>query len=107
MAGALRRGLTQRPCYHHAGSDMSNSTLFRWGIVLVWVVMTGLACGSPPIQTENPTSRPPDILLFLADDHGRWAAGPYGNDEVATPALDREGWRRASRPDVSIRGSFP
>ena len=31
----------------------------------------------------------PNILLFLTDDHGQWASGPYGNREVRTPHLDR------------------
>jgi len=39
------------------------------------------------------TSRP-NIVLFLTDDHARWAHGCYGNVEVQTPNLDslaREG----------------
>ena len=31
----------------------------------------------------------PNILLFLTDDHGAWAAGCYGNTEVQSPTLDR------------------
>ncbi|RME65254.1 MAG: DUF229 domain-containing protein [Caldilineae bacterium] len=31
----------------------------------------------------------PNILLFLTDDHGQWAAGCYGNSELETPHLDR------------------
>lgn len=31
----------------------------------------------------------PNILIFLADDHGQWAAGCYGNSEIMTPNLDR------------------
>ncbi len=31
----------------------------------------------------------PNILLFVTDDHGQWACGPYGNREVTTPNLDR------------------
>lgn len=30
----------------------------------------------------------PNILLILADDHGSWATGCYGNSEVRTPNLD-------------------
>ena len=30
----------------------------------------------------------PNILLFITDDHGQWASGPYGNNEVSTPNLD-------------------
>lgn len=36
-----------------------------------------------------PASRQPNILLFLTDDHGRWASGAYGNQELSTPNLDR------------------
>ena len=35
------------------------------------------------------TQRQPNILLFVTDDHGQWASGPYGNREVETPNLDR------------------
>ena len=31
----------------------------------------------------------PNILLFVTDDHGQWASGAYGNQEVLTPHLDR------------------
>ena len=50
--------------------------------------ITTLACGSPPVEDKSVSTRPPNIVLFLADDHGQWAAGPYGNDEVETPSLD-------------------
>jgi len=31
----------------------------------------------------------PNIVFILADDHGAWATGCYGNTEVKTPTLDR------------------
>lgn len=31
----------------------------------------------------------PNILSILADDHGFWALGCAGNDEIQTPNLDR------------------
>lgn len=31
----------------------------------------------------------PNIIFFLTDDHGIWAAGCYGNREIQTPTLDR------------------
>ena len=34
-------------------------------------------------------TRQPNILLFVTDDHGQWASGPYGNRELLTPNLDR------------------
>jgi len=52
------------------------------------LALTILACGSPTTVGDSTQTRPPDIVLFLADDHGQWAAGPYGNDEVETPTLD-------------------
>ena len=51
------------------------------------LILVLLACGSPSPE-EAGSTRPPDIILFLADDHGQWAAGPYGNNEVETPTLD-------------------
>src|SRR6266567_3012397 len=30
----------------------------------------------------------PNILVVMADDHGQWALGCYGNLEVRTPTLD-------------------
>ena len=34
-------------------------------------------------------AKQPNILLFVTDDHGQWASGPYGNRELRTPNLDR------------------
>lgn len=31
---------------------------------------------------------PDNILLVIADDHGQWCTGAYGNSEVDTPAID-------------------
>lgn len=31
---------------------------------------------------------PRNILVFLTDDHARWALGCYGNSEVRTPTMD-------------------
>ncbi|HEY8744770.1 MAG TPA: sulfatase-like hydrolase/transferase [Chloroflexota bacterium] len=30
----------------------------------------------------------PNILVVMADDHGQWASGPYGNRDLHTPAMD-------------------
>ena len=30
----------------------------------------------------------PNILVFLTDDHGQWAAGCYGNSEIQSPTMD-------------------
>ena len=42
-----------------------------------------------PLVVFPPASRQPNILLFVTDDHGRWANGAYGNQELSTPNLDR------------------
>ncbi len=31
---------------------------------------------------------PPNIIVFLTDDHGQWAAGCYGNRDIQSTALD-------------------
>ncbi|MCC5807150.1 MAG: sulfatase-like hydrolase/transferase [Opitutales bacterium] len=31
--------------------------------------------------------KPPNILVFLTDDHGQWASGAYGNRELHTPVM--------------------
>ena len=35
-----------------------------------------------------PTNEQPNILVFLTDDHGQWAANCYGTRELFTPAMD-------------------
>lgn len=32
---------------------------------------------------------PPNILLFVTDDHGPWSLGCYGNSEIRSPNFDR------------------
>jgi choline-sulfatase len=31
---------------------------------------------------------PPNVLVFLTDDHAQWASGCHGNTEIRTPTLD-------------------
>ena len=47
-----------------------------------------IACDASKQQVDGTPTRPPDIVVFLADDHGQWASGPYGNPDVETPTLD-------------------
>ncbi len=51
--------------------------------IAIITVLVCAACG------EQPPSRPPNIVLILADDMGWSDAGCYGNDSGATPAIDR------------------
>jgi len=41
---------------------------------------------SAPAAAKTP---PPNILVFLTDDHGQWAQHAYGNAEIRTPNLDQ------------------
>ena len=34
-------------------------------------------------------SNTPNILVFMTDDHARWALPAYGGKEFVTPSLDR------------------
>src|SRR5690625_150576 len=38
---------------------------------------------------QNETVNPPNIVLFIGDDLGAGDIGPYGNQIVRTPNLDR------------------
>jgi len=52
----------------------------------------GLAAGSlanPALAQTASRSPRPNILVFLTDDHARWAQHAYGNSELWTPNLDR------------------
>jgi arylsulfatase A-like enzyme len=41
-----------------------------------------------PAETPE-TTRRPNLLVFLTDDHGQWAQQAYGNSELLTPNMDR------------------
>lgn len=51
-----------------------------------------MATSLPTLRTAKAsqikTQRPPNILVFLTDDHGRWAQQPYGNPDLKTPNLN-------------------
>ena len=64
------------------GTDFARKTVVA--IVAVAMVVCA-ACGGRADETEPR----PNILIFLADDHGQWASGPYGNQDIETPNLDR------------------
>lgn len=59
-----------------------------WSLLPAAIFAVLTACSHPdqaaPTRTEQP-----NILLVVADDHGCWATGAYGNHEVATPNIDR------------------
>ena len=48
----------------------------------VAILLTAL---SAPAQTPAR----PNVVLIVTDNHGAWSIGPYGNEDVRTPNLDR------------------
>ena len=46
-----------------------------------WLVF---ALASMPLRAEGP----PNIIVVMADDHGQWALGSYGLEQLDTPNID-------------------
>ena len=46
-------------------------------------------CGIPMLATGQRTDGPPSVVLVVADYMGYADIGPYGADDIRTPALDR------------------
>ena len=57
------------------------------------IIIVGLAlvaCSTKKENAENVSnSDKPNIILFVADDHGKDALGCYGNQIIQTPSLDK------------------
>ena len=51
--------------------------------------VAALASCSSPEQKSEETSSKPNVILFVADDHGTDALGCYGNAVIKTPNLDK------------------
>jgi arylsulfatase A-like enzyme len=47
----------------------------------------GVAQNAPAVKTAS--TKRPNILVFLSDDHAQWLQQAYGNSEVHTPNMDR------------------
>lgn len=73
-------------------SDKSMRQLFRF--FFLWILFfCSLSCSqsgeSGPVDASNKTAtNRPNIVLMVADDHGKDALGCYGNPVIQTPALD-------------------
>ncbi len=66
------------------GSGMGGGPM-RLTLALVAVAFGTLACRADVLRQ----TRPPNIVLILADDVGRDAIGCYGGESYATPCIDR------------------
>ena len=62
------------------------STRRAW-LPVAFCLLLGAACGSSGGQ--GPAGDAPNVVLITADDLGWRDLGSYGNDQLATPHLDR------------------
>ena len=53
---------------------------------LFFVLGIGLMLGLSPLQAA--AEGPPNIIVVMADDHGQWALGSYGLEQLDTPNID-------------------
>jgi len=61
--------------------------LARHPVLVCLLLLCGCAAGSESPGT--PSSRPPNLVLILADDLGWGDLGSYGQERIRTPELDR------------------
>lgn len=57
-------------------------------LVLALIAFLLIGCSQEPKQKEIKKNQP-NIILFVADDHGTDAIGAYGNKVIQTPNLDK------------------
>ncbi|AWG23285.1 heparan N-sulfatase [Flavobacterium faecale] len=63
--------------------------ILRFAILLSCVALVMTSCGEKKEDKEDSASKKPNIILFVADDHGIDALGCYGNPVIKTPNLDQ------------------
>jgi N-sulfoglucosamine sulfohydrolase len=62
---------------------------FVFGITIMGCLLYGCADKKEKALSEPITTTRPNIILFVADDHGMDALGSYGNKVIKTPHLDQ------------------
>jgi arylsulfatase A-like enzyme len=70
-----------------------------------WPALPALVCLSQALQAAAPATRPPNIVLFYADDMGIGDAGCYGCRDIRTPNID--GMARAGIRFTSYYAAAP
>ena len=55
-------------------------------IAAAWLLSLATATA---VAAQAPPPRPPDIVVFISDDHGLLDSSVYGSTEVKTPSMDR------------------
>ncbi|MEM7314486.1 MAG: sulfatase-like hydrolase/transferase, partial [Planctomycetota bacterium] len=60
-----------------------------YGVLGGWVVAATLAVASWAIAQTASASRPPNIVLIIADDMNWDDCGAYGHPSIRTPNIDR------------------
>ena len=73
-----------------------NLRLLVLGITIIGCLLYGCEDKKDEGQSKPISATRPNIILFVADDHGTDALGAYGNNVIKTPNLDqlaREGVR--------------
>ena len=64
-----------------------NNSKFCLGLFLL--LLTFLACNAPEENSDEPTKRPPNIIMMLADDQGWGDLSHSGNSDIHTPNIDQ------------------
>ena len=55
---------------------------------VIFLCLTVILCVLA-ISSHAQTVARPNVILIVTDNHGAWSTGPYGNQDVRTPNLDR------------------
>lgn len=66
-----------------------NYNIFLYGGFLLPIVTTGCSNSKPDQSSKCKDDKLPNIVLIVADDHGKDALGCYGNKVIRTPNLDK------------------
>ncbi len=65
-----------------------NNNIINLGYALTFIPHFTDAVTAPEKLKENTSSKRPNIILFVTDDHGMDALGCYGNNIIKTPNMD-------------------